>query len=114
MFKLILAYCQKQWLVLAITCLYIPLHKYKALNKSLNQIFIKGIKGYKTRIRLNKKGQEGQLIIEYVLLLTVVTVLASQLISLMIGQGATPDEQGLVVRKWSDVINAIAADLIDN
>ncbi len=61
-----------------------------------------------------KDGQEGQLIIEYVLLLTVVTLLASQIIGLMIGQGATADEQGLVIRKWSSVINAIAADLIDN
>lgn len=61
-----------------------------------------------------REAQRGQLIIEYVLLLTVVTFLASQIISLMIGQGATPDEQGIVVQKWSAVITAIAADIIDN
>lgn len=61
-----------------------------------------------------KEAQKGQLVIEYVLLLTVVSLLASQIIRLMIGQGATPDEQGLVVQKWSSVITSIAADIIDN
>jgi uncharacterized protein (UPF0333 family) len=67
-----------------------------------------------TKLKDKKQAQKGQLVFEYVLLLTVVTLLASQIIRLMIGQGATPDEQGLVVQKWSSVITSIAADIIDN
>lgn len=67
-----------------------------------------------SKLKNKKQSQKGQLVFEYVLLLTVVTFLASQIIRLMIGQGATPDEQGLVVQKWSSVISSIAADIIDN
>lgn len=67
-----------------------------------------------SKLKSKKEAQKGQLVIEYVLLLTVVTLLASQIIRLMIGQGATPDEQGLVVQNWSSVITSIAADIIDN
>ncbi len=62
----------------------------------------------------SKKAQKGQLIIEYVLLLTVVTVLAGTLISAMIGQSDDPSSQGLIVRKWTQVVQAIASDVIDN
>jgi uncharacterized protein (UPF0333 family) len=70
-----------------------------------------------SKLKPNKqktKAQKGQLVIEYVLLLTVVTVLATSVIRLLIGQGATQDEQGLVVQKWSVIVNAISADMIDN
>lgn len=60
------------------------------------------------------KAQKGQLVIEYVLLLALVTMFASQVVQLLIGQGGTPEEQGFVVRKWAAVIQTIATDLIDN
>lgn len=66
------------------------------------------------KVENSNLNQKGQLIIEYVLLLTVVTVLATAIIRLLIGQGATPGEQGLIVQKWSSIVNAISADLIDN
>lgn len=62
----------------------------------------------------SKTDEKGQLIIEYVLLLTMVTVLAGTLISGMIGQSDDPASQGLIVRKWSQVVQAIASDVIDN
>lgn len=62
----------------------------------------------------SKTDEKGQLIIEYVLLLTMVTVLAGILISGMIGQSDDPASQGLIVRKWSQVVQAIASDVIDN
>ncbi len=108
--------CQNQALFLIF--LNSPLFKFLSfLRKSrkgfLSKVCVKphGLAKVNTCAR---KSQQGQLVIEYVLLLTVVTVLASQIIRLMIGQGATPDEQGMVVQKWSSVINAIAADIIDN
>ena len=61
-----------------------------------------------------KKGQEGQLVIEYVLLLFLVTVFAGQVVRLLIGQGSSADEQGMIVRKWVSIVYAIANDMIDN
>ncbi len=67
-----------------------------------------------SQIDISKSNQKGQLIIEYVLLLTVVTVLAATLIRVMVGQSDDPTSQGLIVRKWTQVISAIASDVIDN
>lgn len=69
----------------------------------------------KSRLNFKKlSDQKGQLIIEYVLLLSVVTVLAGVFIGQMIGKSDDPASQGLIVRKWSQVVQAIASDVIDN
>lgn len=83
------------------------------MNQSQNTRWFKSFKLSLNVKKLCIKSQQGQLVIEYVLLLTVVTVLAGTLISVMIGQGDTPAEQGLIVRKWSQVVQAIAEDIID-
>lgn len=63
-----------------------------------------------------RKKQRGQLVIEYVLLLAMVTTIGMLFITLMIGRGGvgpggTP---GLIVQQWMALVNAVANDLPDN
>lgn len=62
----------------------------------------------------DRKSERGQLVFEYVLLLTVVAVFAMLVVRTFIGQGGTTGTQGLIVQKWTSVINAISSDVIDN
>ncbi|MCO5113747.1 MAG: hypothetical protein M9899_06190 [Bdellovibrionaceae bacterium] len=62
------------------------------------------------------QGQRGQLVIEYVLLLAMVTTIGMLLITLMVGrggvgQGGTP---GLIVQQWMALVNAVVSDMPDN
>lgn len=57
------------------------------------------------------KGQEGQLVVEYVLLLAVVATIGMLMITLMIGR---EDGKGLIIQKWAILVDTVSKDLPDN
>ena len=62
-----------------------------------------GLKPYQSRI-FNRAGQA---VIEYVLLLVVVSSLGAIIIRDLVSRG---DEPGILVQKWDDILNTIAHD----
>lgn len=64
--------------------------------------------------RKKLKKQEGQLVLEYVLLLATVTLLGTLVLRLLIGEGGQGGESGLILQKWTAVIQTIASEVIDN
>jgi len=53
----------------------------------------------------------GQLLVEYVLLIFVVVVIASLLTKSLVGRGE--GSSGLIINKWSQMIEMVGADLGD-
>lgn len=62
-----------------------------------------------------RKNQQGQLVIEYVLLLSVVATLGMLMITLMVGRGGVGKEgtQGIIVTQWMAIVGAVSKDLPD-
>jgi len=60
----------------------------------------------------NLRGQGGQIIVEYVLLLVVGVGLAILITSTIVSRN--PDSPGFLVKKWFDIIEAIGKDTADD
>ena len=54
---------------------------------------------------------KGQLIVEYILLIFIVVVIASVLTKSLVGRG--DGESGLIINKWSQMIQMVGEDLGD-
>ena len=52
----------------------------------------------------------GQVVIEYVLLLVVVSSLGAIIIRDLVSRKATPEESGILVAKWHSILRVIAED----
>ncbi|HND86092.1 MAG TPA: hypothetical protein PLU50_09805 [Pseudobdellovibrionaceae bacterium] len=53
----------------------------------------------------------GQVIVEYILLMVIVVAIASFLISTVVSRN--PDQQGFLIKKWDEMIQAIGKDVPD-
>lgn len=62
--------------------------------------------------RRKTKRQAGQIVVEYVLLLSIGVVLALSVTKALVGRGA--DSPGVVTQVWNSVNQAIGADLADD
>lgn len=65
----------------------------------------------------SRKGQEGQLVLEYVLLLSVVATIGMLFILLLVGRGNQTEQgaqRGLIVQQWMAIVNTVSQDLPDN
>lgn len=61
--------------------------------------------------RLVYKNNRGQLIVEYVLLLSIAAVVAGIVVSKLASR--SPDEPGAIITGWSKVIQSIGSDQVD-
>jgi hypothetical protein len=61
---------------------------------------------------ISLRGQGGQIIVEYVLLLVVGVSVAVLITSTMVSRN--PDSPGFLVKKWLDIIQAIGKDTPDD
>lgn len=57
-----------------------------------------------------RKSQSGQILVEYVLVLTVSVSIAALLINLLIKKAGGPEDSGLLIRAWSGLAKTIAED----
>ena len=64
-------------------------------------------------LRRRNLNQKGQLVIEYILLLMVVTLMATMLTRLLIGQAGPDGDKGLIIQKWQMIVDTISLDIID-
>ena len=55
-------------------------------------------------------GRKGQILVEYVLVLTVSVGLAVALINLLIRKSSGPEDSGLIIRAWSGLAQTISED----
>ena len=62
-------------------------------------------------IKSNVKNEQGQVAVEYVLLLAVGVTIWLMLVNLLVSRN--PDKPGLVVNKWQEIINVVAEDRIE-
>lgn len=62
-------------------------------------------------INSNVKNEQGQVAVEYVLLLAVGVTIWLMLVNLLVSRN--PDRPGHVVKKWKDIINVVAEDRIE-
>lgn len=62
------------------------------------------------------KAQRGQLVLEYVLLLAMVTTIGMLFITLLVGRGGVGPggTRGLIVQQWMAIVDAVANDMPDN
>lgn len=58
-----------------------------------------------------KNEENGQIIVEYVLLLVVAVSIAVLITSLLVSRSA--DEPGYLIVKWKQIIDAIGSDVVD-
>jgi hypothetical protein len=58
------------------------------------------------------RGEGGQIVVEYVLLLVVGVMVAVLITSTMVSRN--PNSPGFLVKKWLDIIQAIGADKADD
>ena len=56
-------------------------------------------------------GQKGQIVLEYVLILTVTVALASFIVSSMVKRSENADERGFIINSWVKLIDVIASDV---
>lgn len=77
--------------------------------------FFKPSSNTKISQKKTRQNQRGQLVIEYVLLLSVVATLGMLTISLLVGRGGVGPEgtQGLIVQQWMAIVNTVSTDLPD-
>ena len=55
-----------------------------------------------------RKGQKGQVLLEYILLISIVILIARALMEGLVLR--SPGDQGIVIRSWMEVSEIIAAD----
>lgn len=55
--------------------------------------------------------QNGQVVVEYVLILVVLIFLASQTIKILVSRDPNPQNTGAIVKVWNITLNTIARDL---
>ncbi len=64
---------------------------------------------------MGQKRNQGQIVVEYVLLLVVTIIIAVALTKGLVGtSGDAPDEQGVIVQKWYQLISIIGSDRADS
>jgi len=62
-------------------------------------------------MKLSPKSQKGQIVVEYVLLLSIAVSIALVVISLLIKRDKDdPENSGALIRKWQQMQEAIATD----
>lgn len=61
--------------------------------------------------RILLKNKQGQVIVEYVLLLMIAVSIAALVVKQL--GSRSPDEPGLIVLKWQQVLQAVAKDIPD-
>lgn len=59
-----------------------------------------------------RQHQKGQIVVEYVLLMTIAVAVAVLLVKQIAGREA--GEEGVIVKKWKNIIKVIADDVPDN
>ena len=55
--------------------------------------------------------QSGQIVVEYVLLLSIAVTLAMVIISLMVKRGDDSDNSGALIQKWRGIQETVAKDV---
>ncbi len=58
------------------------------------------------------RGQGGQIVLEYVLLLIIGVSIAISLSSLLVSRN--PEDQGLVISTWGAILDTISTDMADD
>lgn len=62
-------------------------------------------------LKLNlHKNQQGQMVVEYVLLLVVAVTIAFTIRMALVKKGETAEESGAVLKKWQEIQKVIAED----
>lgn len=67
----------------------------------------------RTSAKSRIKGQKGQIVVEYVLLLIVAVALGATIVSLMVGR-SNPENPGFVIQAWQRMIGTVGNDLADD
>ncbi len=65
----------------------------------------------KLKIQIPLRNSRGQVIVEYVLLLLIAVSIAALVVKQL--GSRNPDEPGLIIVKWQQVLQAVAKDLPD-
>lgn len=60
-----------------------------------------------------KSSHSGQIIVEYMLLLLIAVVLATILVSKLVGKRGDRDNAGALIKSWDGIIQSIGNDLPD-
>jgi hypothetical protein len=58
------------------------------------------------------RGERGQIVVEYVLLLVVGVAIAVLITSMMVSRSA--DSPGFLIKKWGDIVKLIGSDTADD
>lgn len=64
-----------------------------------------------TQFRKNRNAQKGQVVVEYVLLLTIAVGIAALLVSLLVSRNE--DKPGVLTGKWHELMTVIGEDIPD-
>lgn len=62
----------------------------------------------KSKLQTIKKNHSGQVVVEYVLLLSVAVVMATIIVSQIVQRD--PDNPGFLVKKWAEILTTIGSD----
>ena len=62
--------------------------------------------------KINLRGQRGQIVLEYVLLLVIGVGVAALITSTMVSR--SPESPGFLIKKWFDIIKTIGDDTADD
>lgn len=57
--------------------------------------------------------QQGQVIVEYLLIMVLVVAIAATLTKTLVGRSDNESSQGIIIKSWSRMIKAIGNDVAD-
>lgn len=69
-------------------------------------------RSFRDTTRVRSLGQSGQIVVEYILLLSVAVILAALITKTMVG--SDPDNPGFVLTAWRSIVTTIGADHADD
>lgn len=69
-------------------------------------------RGENSSQKISLRGQRGQIVVEYVLLLVIGVAVATLITSQMVSRN--PNSPGFLIKKWADILKAIGDDTPDD